>query len=323
MPSQYYKLRGVEGVSGGQFTDAETDELGVRRSRRREPSLTDSINQRVVGSHFQEVNRDSTAFGRLPIGSQMMLEKNGQLGPARMTESPLPHNAPYHPQGHTSWDTAAFNDNYMVQQWWTPQSGHSMQGTPDEGLLGDEWVDVLHDDPEAFQNQEDYNVDTASRRRPRPPRAKKVGTQDDRRETFPLRHRGTEEGDVQPPPHLRVQPRAPFVRPLSGLDHDDLGDIYKDIREWRSKLKSINDEIVNMQRESYNDIADGARIKGWLLIGRGLRHLPGIQLIEGRAKEDIRWDELQNERSRLRTVMFWALVLVVGILLGIGSKYFL
>lgn len=321
MPSQYYKLHGVEGVSGGQFTDAETDELGALRSRRREPTLTDSFNQRVVGSRFQEMNRDSMAFGRLPIGSQLILEKNGQMGPARLTESPVPDAAPYHPQGHTSWDTAAFNEGFTPQQWWTHQPGDSIQEVPEEAFLGDEWVDVLQEDPEAFQNQEDYNTDTAPRRRPRPPRPNKVAGTDDRRETFPLRNRRNAEDEAQPPPHLRIQPRAPFVRPLSGLDHDDLGHIYVDINTWRAKLKSINDEIADVQRESYNDIADGIRVKGWLLIGRGLRYVPGVQLIEGRAKEDIRWDELQNEGNGLRTAMFWLLVVIVGLGLGIGSEW--
>ncbi len=321
MPSQYYKLRGVEGVSGGQFTDTEVDELGVR-PRRREPSLTDSFNQRVVGSRFQEMNRDSSAFGRLPIGHQLILEKNGQMGPARLTESPLPETAPYHPQRHTSWDTAAFNEGFtpqQEQQWWTHQD--SLQEDTDTTLLGEEWVDVLSEAPEAFQNQEDYNTTTPPRRRPRPPRANKVTTNDDRRETFPLRNRGNAGGEDQPPPHLRVQPRAPFVRPLSGLDHEDLGEIYEDIRSWRTKLKSINEEIANVQRDAYSDIADGVRVKGWLLVGRGLRHLPGIQLIEGRAKEDIRWDELQNEGNGMRTTMFWLVITVVAILLGVGSEF--
>ena len=319
MPSQFYKLRGVEGVSGGQFTDAEVDELGVRNGRR-EPSLTDTFNQRVVGSRFQEIHRDSMSFGRLPIGSQLVLEKNGQMGPARMAESPLPDAAPYHPQRHTSWDTAAFNEGFTPQQtqWWTQQD--SLQEATDTTLLGEEWVDVLSEAPEAFQNQEDYDIPSVPRRRPRPPRANKVATNDDRRETFPLRNRGNAEGEAQPPPHLRVQPRAPFVRPLSGLDHDDLGEIYNDICTWRAKLKSINDEIADVQRDGYNDIADGARIKGWLLVGRGLRYLPGIQLIEGRAKEDIRWDELQNEGGRERTVGFWLVMGVVALLLGVGSE---
>ncbi|KAI0347698.1 hypothetical protein BDW22DRAFT_1479635 [Trametopsis cervina] len=319
MPSQYYKLRGVEGVSDGQFTDAETDELGIVRARRREPSFTDSFNQRVVGSRFQEVNRDSMAFGRMPIGSQIMLEKNGQMGPARLTESPVPDAAPYHPRaGHTSWDTAAFNEGDPPAQWWTHQPGDSIQEVPEEALLGDEWVDVLHEAPEAFQNQEDYNTDTAPRRRPRPPRAAKATVPDDRRETFPLRNRGQPEGEERTPPHLRLQPRAPFVRPLSGLVHDDLTHIYNDINNWRRDLKKINDEIIDMQRESYNEIADGTKIKGWLVIGRGLRYLPGMQLIEGRAKEDVRWDELQNEGGVVRSIGYWTVVVMVGILLGIG-----
>lgn len=310
----------MEGVSNGQFADAEVEEFGTMRSRRREPSLTDSINQRVVGSRFQEVNRDSMVFGRLPIGSQIIMEKNGQMGPARLTESPLPDAAPYHPRaGHTSWDTAAFNEAQPPHQWWGHQAGDSIQEIHELPELSDDWVDVMNEDPEAFQNGEEYN--TAPRRRPRPPRAKNVTTNDDRRETFPLRNRGDDEGQDQLPPHLRLQPRAPFVRPLSGLDHDDLGRVYGDINIWRAKLKSINDEIAELQRECYSDIADGVRVKGWLLVGRGLRFVPGVQLIEGRAREDIRWDELQNEGGFFRTMAFWIIVIMVGLLLGIGSKW--
>ena len=123
-----------------------------------------------------------------------------------------------------------------------------------------------------------------------------------------------------PPPHLRLQPRQPFVRPLSGVNHDKLGEIYADINHWRWKLKVINAEIAEVQRESYNDIADGARIRGWLMVGRGLHFIPGIQLIEGRAKEDIRWDELQNEGSKTRTTTFWLVIGVIAILLGVGSE---
>lgn len=348
MPSPYYKLRGVEGVSGGQFTDVDADEFGAVHPRRREPSLTDSINQRVVGSRFQEVNRDSTAFGRLPIGSQIVLEKNGQMGPAAggtgaftsaggrlLTESPLPDTAPYHPQAtHTSWDTAAFNEGLPPQQWWMaqqlpPPMDPMEEAADEETQLSDDWVDVLHEDPEAYANTDVPPMATTTitaplRLRPRPPRAKNVGAatgEQVSRESFPLRSRGEgAETQEQPPPHLRIQPRAPFVRPLSGLDLDGLGQIYNDISVWRAKLKSINGEISEVQRESYADIADGVRVKGWLMVGRGLRYVRGVQLIEGRAKEDIRWDELQCEGGSLRTLSFWVIVLMVGILLGIGRK---
>jgi hypothetical protein len=99
-----------------------------------------------------------------------------------------------------------------------------------------------------------------------------------------------------------------------------LGHVYEDITQWRSRLKIINAEIADVQRECYNDIADGARIKGWLMVGRGLRFIPGIQLIEGRAKEDIRWDVLQSERSWLDFVVLWAVVGVVVVLLAAGCK---
>ena len=318
MPSQYYKLRGVEGVSGGQFTDDR--EEAESSSRRRGPSLSESINQRVVGSRFQEVNRDSVAYGRLPIGSQLIVGEDGRMEPAPLTESPLPEAAPYGPRdAHTSWDTAAFNEDLPSHQWWTHQQGDSIREEDELAELGEDWVDIMNEAPEAFQNAEEWNVNVAPpRRRPRPPRLKPAHqTSEDRRETFPLRNRGQEQVEEQPPPHLRIQPRGPFVRPLSGLDHDDLGRIYSDINMWRVRLKVINNEIGEIQRECYNDIADGARIKGWLMVGRGLRFIPGIQLIEGRAKEDIRWDELQNEGGTLRTLAYWIIVVTVGILLGV------
>jgi calcium permeable stress-gated cation channel len=315
MPSQYYKLRGVDGISGGHFTDQNEPESSTRR---RGPSLTESFNQRVVGSRFQEVSRDSVAYGRLPIGSQVTVAHDGQLGggPLPYTESPVPDAAPYAPGAvHASWDTAAFNERLPPHQWWAHQPGEMIQ---EESDPLEDWVDILNEDPEAFQNAEEYNPRaTPPRRRSRPPRPKVVQNTEDRRETFPRRARTKEESEEQPPPHLRIQPRQPFVRPLSGLDHDDLGRIYADINMWRAKLKGINNEIGEVQRECYNDIADGARIKGWLMVGRGLRFIPGIQLIEGRAKEDIRWDELQNEGGPMRTTAFWIITVTIGVLLGI------
>ncbi|KAJ3557112.1 hypothetical protein NM688_g1642 [Phlebia brevispora] len=314
-PSQYYKLGGINGVNGGQFTDPTAS-----HSRSRIQSFTDSFNSRVVGSRFQEVNRDSVAFGRLPIGSQVVLEKNGQMGPASVTESPLPDSAPYGPgASHTSWDTAAFND--PPPHWWTHQPD-SIQEVPEEAefILDEDWVDVLSEAPEAVQHGDDYNpYAIPRRRRPRPPRSKPLPQtpRDDRRESFPLRHKATTAESLQPP-HLRLQPRGPYFRPISGLDYENLTDIYNDINEWRGKLKAINNTIGDIQRECYNDIADGARVKGWLMVGRGLRFMPGVELIEGRAKEDIRWDELQNEGTFMRLLAFWTIVGTVGILLGIG-----
>ena len=108
------------------------------------------------------------------------------------------------------------------------------------------------------------------------------------------------------------------MRPMSGLDHHDLGAVYADISNWRTRLKAINAEIADAQRDSYNDIADGARIKGWLMVGKGLRFLPGVELIDGRSKEDIRWDELQHQGSAGNSTVYWTLVAFLVVLLAAG-----
>lgn len=153
------------------------------------------------------------------------------------------------------------------------------------------------------------------RRRPQRP----VAPPSDHRETFPLRtKRGRQSHDDPLPPHLRLQQTQPFARPMSGLDHHDLGMVYGDISNWRTRLKAINAEIADAQRASYNDIADGARIKGWLMVGKGLRFLPGIELIDGGSKEDIRWDELQHQGSAGNRTVYWILVAFLFVLLAAG-----
>ncbi|TBU34797.1 hypothetical protein BD311DRAFT_650048 [Dichomitus squalens] len=319
MPSHFYKITELGGITGGEFADAERD-LPSPSRRSQQTSFSDSISRRVVGSRFQEVDRNSAAYGRIPLGSPLQVDPSGQLGPIDLQETPVPTAAPYAPNQRYSWDTAEFNESLSQPQWPQHHQFHSdtilEADEPDE-----EWHDVGREDPEAFQNAEEYPAE--ARRRPRPPRTRgRAGTPiEEHRETFPLRARVPAAPEEVPPPHLRLQPRQPFVRPLSGVDHDALGVIYSDINHWRWKLKVINSQIADVQRDSYNDIADGARIKGWLLIGRGIRHIPGVELIEGRAKEDIRWDELQNATEWglwSRRLVWWTAVVMVGVFLSIG-----
>ncbi|KDR85603.1 hypothetical protein GALMADRAFT_53945 [Galerina marginata CBS 339.88] len=297
-PSSYYKLRGVSGVSGGKFAEANID---------RHQSLSDSINSRVIGSKFMEVNRNSVAYGRLPLGSHVAVEKSGELGPV---------------QGHGSWlppipDPRLFGPNYGI----TP---YDEMHVDEHGVVqtiperDEEWVDLSTDAPEEFDT--DFNGippgqagPSSFLRRSRTPKSDPPPST--RRETFPRRQDHPDPESV-PPPHLRLQPSQPFVRPLDGLGFDDLGHVYAEITQWRSRLKIINAEIAEAQRESYNDIASGTGVNGWLMVGRGLRFIPGIQMIEGRAKEDIRWDVLQNERDWLDSTVMWAVITVVTIILA-------
>lgn len=320
MPSSYYKLRGVDGVSNGRFTDPEDAE---QKSKQREVSFTDTINQRIVGSRFQEVNHNSTAYGRLPLGSHVQVSESGELGPPMASTPTMTPSIPP--------DSMRFGPN----QTWAPSSetynsGHDSFFQRSQGIsrvsseLGGEWVDVLHEPPQKFGTESDYapfqpepEPEIVEDRR-RPPRVTATPPSENR-ETFPIRARNGETPSVNiVPPHLRLQFQQPFVRPLSGMDHEDLGDVYTDISHWRTRLKAINAEIADAQRDCYSDIADGARIKGWLMVGKGLKFLPGIELVEGRSKEDIRWDELQHGGGMWNATAFWALVVMVLILLAAG-----
>ncbi|TFK41946.1 hypothetical protein BDQ12DRAFT_645286 [Crucibulum laeve] len=305
-PSSFYKLRGVRGVSGGRFADSGF-----------QPSLSQSIQSRVIGSRFLEVNRNSVAYGRLQLGSHVVVEKSGQLGPSDSRQ--------------TSWlpqipDPRLFGPNYGVDSYEEMQPDeHGVMhrlSEGDEEELGEEWVDLTRETPDN-DFASDFNgtpPQAASQAGPssfrRPP--KEQAPSSTRRETFPLRYDDHVDPDSRLPPHLRLQPSQPFVRPLEQIDFSDLGEVYDDIRHWRSRLKAINADIADAQANRYNDIAEGSNIKGWLLVGRGLRFIPGVQLIEGRAKEDIRWDVLQNERTWLDTAVLWAMILMVVVLLAAG-----
>ena len=299
-PSSYYKLRGVQTFNVGRFSSSATVD--------RHQSLTESINSRVIGSRFLEVNRNSVAYGRLPLGSHVTVESSGELGPAAYKGDwlpPIPDPRLFGPNyGLATYDKMSVNE-------------HGVVSIPEE--IDEEWVDLsaypAYDDTKFNDLPSDQ---AGSSRQPRVPKADPPPLI--RRETFPLRYEDYQDPETLPPPHLRLQPSQPFVRPLDGLGFDALSHVYTDITQWRSRLKIINAEIAETQQDSYNDIASGTNITGWLLVGRGLRFIPGVELIEGRAKEDIRWDVLQNERSPLDSIVMWVVVIVVIIAMAAACK---
>lgn len=335
-PSQYYKLGRLSGVNGGRF--AEDEDAGT--------SFSDSVNQRVVGTRFQEVHRNSMAFGRLPLGSHIRMSSSGLFSPVPPSEpvTPIPDPSRYGPnyvehstdtEGYRS-PTSAASPTYggHAQQYsQTHAQQYSQTETTellnDGGVEDDDWVDLMREAPIDFsqespqaQSPEPQASQRASFRFVRRPKIFGPAPSDNR-DTFTLRTRDApERASEVTPPHLRVQRQPPFVRPLTGLDHDDLGTVYADIRAWRTRLKTINQEIGLAQAEAYNEIADGVKINGWLMIGRGLRFVPGVQLIEGRAKEDVRWDLLQGGvgPASLNKVAYWTVAVMSGILLAVGRK---
>jgi hypothetical protein len=291
-------------VSDGRFVDNAG-----------QPSLSESVSSHIVGTRFQEVNRDSSAFGRLELGSLVPQEDVGAAGSSQL----YPHPDPVYYGPNFTLDPAVVGEADEYGRRYRESSGDD----PDEPHPEEEWVDLNQYNATQMteRRQEPYsspiNIIPAVRRRPK----KEMSVSTSRRETFPLRNNGNGQSvEEVPPPHLRLQTQGPFVRPLSGINHNDLGAVYGDISQWRTKLKAINAEIADAQRDCYIDIAEGTHIKGWLMVGRGLQFIPGIQLIEGRAKEDIRWDVLQNERTVWDSVALWTAVGLMTVILSIARK---
>ena len=255
-----------------------------------------------MGSRFQEFENGQDSEP-LPIGSRVTLNQ-GEIGPIY---------GPNHGMDPSSGNEADTDT--------TPLTGSMEPGTS----RGASKVDEDSIPPDFVKSMVHYDSspgpDSGGEENLARPRQRPAIYSADRRETFAMRPRIQEtqnEGEV--PLHLRVQAQGPFVRPLSGVDHDYLGAVYAEIGEWRTRLKQINVEISEAQNGCYNDIADGVRVRGWLITGRRVRFLPGIEMIEGRSKDDVLWDELQRPGRLEKKVTYWSFVGMVTILLGAGRE---
>ena len=319
-PSQYYRLHNVQGVSGGKiagteevFTVADRQKRQVQRpipegrngnnGHKRNGSIQ-ALKQRILGvglrgggSRFMEINRDST-LGKLPLGSRVAVTEHGELAPVPI---PAPNLGPNHAENNPAGDDAAEDED----------------GDEDEFIMVEDAALVPEDENVGGTTSNSTSRAAVAAAAATPPRATVVSTQ-----SFPMRERRKGSGDEPPAmPHERLQQQQPFRRPISGLQHEQLGTIYADIRRWRGALKRSNREITDAQELGFQDIAEGRNVKGWILVGRGLRFLPGVQMIEGRTKEDIRWEELQVQGGFWSEVVFWIMVVIIGVLLGVGRKF--
>ena len=356
-PSSFYRLRGVTGLSGGRLTDygtnasfAESFSSRILGSRFLELNRTST----AYGCLPQVSTRRNGQLGAGRMESDSRRSWTSWIPDPRL-HGPNWGTEPFSDKGIAEEQEVECIDDHGVKRRTIQTTGamasprendtispgawrsHEPAATESHTLHNDynedeEWVDLEKENGSG--NDFDLNcmplhaVGPSNFERGRPYKSEGTALAA-RRETFPLRRDHDRESDIipppppppPPPPHLRLQHAQPFVRPLDGLNFDDLGQVYEDITHWRSQLKEINMQIKDAQQQSYDDIAAGRNIRGWLIVGRGLRHVPGVQLIEGRAKEDIRWDVLQNERNLLDKFVLWAVVCIIAVLLGAGCKY--
>jgi hypothetical protein len=141
--------------------------------------------------------------------------------------------------------------------------------------------------------------------------------------TYPAEDSPT-AANLPPAPHMRLDSQQPLVRPLSGINQAHLAETYTSIGHYRSQLKSLNTRIIEAQQEAFEDVATGAagRVKGFLVLGRGVGYLSGSERIEGRGKDDVRWADLQADRGVGSDVAFWVVVGLVAVLLAASREFF-
>ncbi|CAE6431762.1 unnamed protein product [Rhizoctonia solani] len=325
-PSQYYKLRNVKGITGGRITSSN-DSLAFR------------ISQRVIGSRFQEVTRESISFGRLPLGSKVRMAHTGEL--AAVPPTPAVHDAfPGTGTGSESLGTFGPNRPPIDEESWemtdvpsetrrgaswlsstavgTGTGGPSKAATVRESVASPKPIRRMRESNDPYTHRE--TPDTFGRR-DTSDEYRRRATMDSRREagtTTPTPTPGRTSAARRRSADHSSTHRQSVVRPISGLDHGTLALVYDDIRTWRSRLKALNAEIAEAQQEAYNAIAEGRQVKGWLFVGRNVRYLASTESIEGRAKADIRWRELQlGEQGGLWSdLRYWIVVALVAILLA-------
>ena len=333
-PSSYYRLRDVRGVSGGTSRGAG--------HYTEDQSLSDEIGSRVVGSRFQEVTEDhagigvggstsrrpSIAFGHLPAGERSRLDH--RTAPPDLGEGPN-HGEPDVAEEMSGLDEhdvdhwALVDNQQQVPQILERSSFLSRIGLgfPPLSLRGhhrQQHVPPNVSEESFFSPGEVARISASASGSGSHEHHGKQGTDTHQ----PRRDPGPSSGGTSsdgPLPHLPLQLQRPVVHPVSGLHHEQLGTLYSEIRYWRTQLKALNIEVNEEQRSMYDDIANGVNLRGWLLLGRGVRFIPGVRMIEGRSKDDIHWDDLQHESGRVGTIGFWVIVAVVCIVLAGACKF--
>lgn len=122
------------------------------------------------------------------------------------------------------------------------------------------------------------------------------------------------------PPMTSRTAIEPPIRPVSGISPRDLSSTYSEINEYRSLLKELNEEVVELQATTYEDMLIGKGVVGFFLIGRSLSKIPGAILIQGMARDDVDWTRL-GKSQRNDVVLFWCICSVLTMLACASGEY--
>lgn len=120
-----------------------------------------------------------------------------------------------------------------------------------------------------------------------------------------------------------LQQYEPKLRSSDVVNPAEVEVLYVDIRHRRSELKRLNGEIGALQSIAMADIADGKGARGFILVGRGVGSISGVEKIMGRTKDDVRWDRLFVREEKKGVRRFWLFVALLSLIVAtIGESRF-
>jgi hypothetical protein len=106
----------------------------------------------------------------------------------------------------------------------------------------------------------------------------------------------------------------PYLQPSKLTTPDTVATLYNAIREYRSALRKLNSEAESLQLEVMENVSAGRNVEGWLLVGKGLHHLRGVEVFESPNKDGIQYDALVGAPSRsFGRVAFWMAALAAAL----------
>lgn len=124
--------------------------------------------------------------------------------------------------------------------------------------------------------------------------------------------------DVQPGPERQAVLHPPataaaIVSARPSQESSAVGRHYSDIREQRALFKQLNEEIGQSQQKAFGQAAKGEQVRGWLVIGKEVRYLPGARVVEGATREDILWENVGKSSGE---TVFWITLVLLALLVA-------
>ena len=250
-----------------------------------EPSFAENVGARVVGSRFVEVNRDSVFYGgKLPIGQRVKITEDGVMVPD--DSPPLDGATSQYPEDqpgdHEGERSPLAGEQRIKRSLGLPATEFSRSTSPAQ-------------EPSAHDALLEADRPNATR------------------------HKSTDSYVMVP---MAATGRNQLLRPHSSISPAALSDYYNAIGGHRARFKELNEELTQTQGEIYELMAEGKSIIGWIFVGRGVKHLPFAQEIEGRTREDIDWVGIQTGRTKHDHTSFWLKIMLIMLGLAISRECF-